>query len=454
MTPRTYNAIALAFAVAGGFCTLGALLLDAPLFWIAAISAVVCAIVAVVAVLVGAAAASARASAHTHAREAVQQIDPVTGVWSSEPPLPNRIRGAMQLGDGGWPRGRLESLRFDKPITVGADWDSEPSDILAAMEAARRDMDAPLPDPLPLPEPGRTPQIPLTDYGRITMEVGGVTTARRRVEVQVMGRNMGKSALAQALGACTRDSGSSPAASAPDFTQEAHSEPQPPGFGPEYAVSGEMPGTIGHGAGVLADMMARSRKRQMPVDPVAEARQESRNAYWAERARVLLEEGGGGVPELFRETLEAAAAPGDMAAQALQLAQEIEAGDPSLPLLGFSERHPGAVTTDSAMAVIQRHRDHAGTRALLLAAMVKQQADEVSKLRGRMVGQIGMAAAWQRVAAEDEAEGTRLPLQQHMEEEGAAEVQRVLRELGWLVSLGDQSPDNRARFVWGWNGRS
>lgn len=368
-------------------------------------------------------------------------------------------------------------------------------DLIAAMEAARREMaQPPLYEQIPLPPPGCRPLIPVTDYGRIPMTVGGVTTARRTVEVHVTGRNVGKTALAAALGACTRDSGSSPAASAPDFTQEAHSEPQPPGFGPEYAVSGELPGAtpgaLGHVASVIADLMARRRqpdydaivhaygdrveecrlacedswpmgitrtsakreadenalRRAFMADPVAETRQEHRDAYWAERARVLLE--GDGVQALFRETLEAAASARDVAAEALQLAQEIRAGAPIQPLLTCTEETPAA----SAMAVIRQQRDHAGSRALLLAAMVKQQADRADALQARMVGQIGMALAGQRAGAMAEAEAAGLPLQEHMQEEGAPEVQRVLRELGWLVALEHQSPENRSMYRWGWNG--
>lgn len=490
MTPRTYNAIALAFAVAGGFCTLGALLLDAPLFWIAAISAVVCAIVAVAAVLVGAAAASARAGARMRAREDdLQWTDPVTGVRSSEPFLPNRIRGAAIPNLTGAAPGRLvESLRFDNPIPLGADWERDSDDIIAAMEAARRKMaQPPLYEQMPLPPPGCTPLIPVTDYGRIPMTVGGVTTARRTVEVHVTGRNVGKTALAMALGACTRDSGGSTAASAPESAQEAHSEPQPPGFGPDWTVSGEVPGTtpgaLGHGASVIADLMTRRRQpgydaivhaygdrveecrlavedavkggagmvrmaapgadrippQAFRTDPVAETRQENRNAYWAERARVLLDEQGAGLPELFRETLEAASSPprGMGAKEALQLAKEIEQGAPGVPLLGFSERHPNAVTTDSAMAVIAAHRDHAGPRALLLAAMVKQQADRADALQARMVGQIGMALAGQRAGAMEEADaetGT-MPLQERLAEAGPRDVYEALQAMGWVVTM-------------------
>lgn len=530
LEPRTKQKIGrlvgLCLVVAGGCFTLGAVYLPAPLFWIAAIAAVICAIVAVVAVMWGEAAVEARAGARAHAREDDMQwspeqlakmeldanpagqdpdhpyLDPLTGVRSSVPFLPNGIvRGAAIPSLPGASPGRLvESLRFDRPITVGPDWDREASDILAAMEAARRKMDEPpLYEQIPLPPPGCTPLIPVTDYGRIPMTVGGVTTARRTVEVHVTGRNVGKTALAMALGSCTRDSGSSPAASAPDFTQEAHSEPQPPGFGPEYAVSGELPGTtpgaLGHGASVIADQMARRRQpgydaivhaygdrveecrlacedavkggagvvrvteqgaERIPpqafrTDPVAETRQENRRSYWAERARVLLEEQGAGLPELFRETLEAAAITArDVSEQALQLAQEIEQGAPGVPLLGFSERHPNAVTADSAMAVIAAHRDHAGPRALLLAAMVKQQADRADALQARMVGQIGMALGAQRTMAmaEAEAEVGTMPLQERLTEAGPRDVFDALRALGWVVTLQHEDGSGKVERLW------
>lgn len=226
-------------------------------------------------------------------------------------------------------------------------------------------------------------------------------------------------------------SGSSPAASAPDFTQEAHSGVQirpealdapPPRFVPNGQARGAFvpndgswpPGRLvsaerfpepitvgvdgaaeGHDQSVTMTIPTRAERARA----VRDEQQRNRDAYWEGRAEELIASGDAGIQQMFGEVLDAGRpTPGDALARALALEQEIRTGKGG-PLLLTDVG--GVMDAGTAMAVIEQTRRTGGERAGQLVQIVAELSDEVSRLRGRVIGQIGMAAAAQARANEE-----------------------------------------------------
>ncbi|HEY3434258.1 MAG TPA: hypothetical protein VGK41_01260 [Solirubrobacterales bacterium] len=122
---------------------------------------------------------------------------------------------------------------------------------------------------------------------------------------------------------------------------------------------------------------------------------QDRDAYWGDRAEAILEQGGT-VIELYGDLLQSTAIPTEqIRTRVAGLMAEVDSYVP--PLLAG----PTAEPDTRALQVLSDTRVYASRHMRVMAGVVDGLLDEVSQLRGRVVGQVGMAAAAQARANEE-----------------------------------------------------
>lgn len=275
-----------------------------------------------------------------------------------------QVRGAFVPNDGGWPPGRLVSVeRFPEPITVGVD---------GLMQLARNWCLA---------------------WGEWAHDADPGCAKENAAEAAL--RAALTTALAQQPAACPKCGGAGEADSggimpwgAPAMILCECQQPAAAPVGVDMAAEG-------HDRSVTLTIPSRDERARA----VRDVQQANRDAYWAARAEELAEQGGDYVRSLFAEVLDAGQPPpGAALARALELEQEIRTGKGG-PLLLTDVG--GRMDAGTAMAVIEQTRRVGAERAGQLVQIVAELSDEVSRLRGRVIGQIGMAVAGQQRANEE-----------------------------------------------------